>query len=213
MVQQMSRRGLGQHEWKMQTGNCYWYQSCWLRSMARLGMKDALFTKTRLCIVGYAMLMRPNKGETAVHGLHRTSICKGAPGSRHQSTVDLTHPSNSRKPRTKWHERVTENQTTPPGVRSPSLCKQCVGHSTSHEVIYEQVLWEGAYGFAVIIRKESNHLKMLTRRQCFLLSYLRTLSDGPAEVWTYNLLHNSSMLHQLMSYWSCVTVIRTMGLC
>ena len=142
-----------------------------------------------------------------------TSICKGDPGSRHQSTVDLTHPSNLRKPRTKRHERVTESQTTPPGVTSPSLCKQCVGYLTSHEVIYEQVLWEGAYGFSVLIRKESNHLKILTRRQCFLLSYLRTLSDGPAEVWTYDLLHNSCMLHQLMSYWSCVTVIRTMGLC
>ena len=197
MVQQMSRRGLDQQEWKTGTGNCYWYQRCWLLSMASIDMKDALFAKTRLCIVGYAMLMRPNKGETAVHGLQRTSACKGASGSRCQSIVDLTHPSSPRSPRTTWHERGTEGHTTPPGVTSPSLCKQCAGYLTSHEVIYEQCLWDGAYGFGVLIQKESNHSKMLTKRQRFLLSYLRTLRDGPAEIWTHDLLHDSPMLHQL----------------
>ena len=47
--------------------------------------------------------------------------------------------------------------------------------------------WEGTYGFSSLSEKtrKSNHLRMLLKRQHFLLSYLKTLSVGPAGVWTY----------------------------
>ena len=47
-------------------------------------------------------------------------------------------------------------------------------------------LWDGAYGWSFLSEKtrESNRLQMLLQRQHFLLSYLKTLSLGPAGVWT-----------------------------
>ena len=43
-------------------------------------------------------------------------------------------------------------------------------------------LWDGAYGLSSLSEKtrNSNHLQMLLQRQRFLLSYLKTLSVGPA---------------------------------
>ena len=38
---------------------------------------------------------------------------------------------------------------------------------------------------------------MSLQRQHFLLSYLKTLSVGPAGVWTHDLPHGSPMLNQL----------------
>ena len=50
-------------------------------------------------------------------------------------------------------------------------------------------LWDGAYSLSSLSEKtrKSNHLQMLLQRQHFLLSYLKTLSVGPAGVWTYGL--------------------------
>ena len=50
-------------------------------------------------------------------------------------------------------------------------------------------LWDGAYGLSSLFEKtrKSNHLQMLLQRQHFLLSYLKTLSAGPAGVWPYGL--------------------------
>ena len=47
-------------------------------------------------------------------------------------------------------------------------------------------LWDGAYGLSSLSEKtrKSNRLQMLLQRQHFLLSYLKTLSIGPAWVWT-----------------------------
>ena len=45
-----------------------------------------------------------------------------------------------------------------------------------------EVLWDGAYGLSSLSEKtrKSNHLQMSLQRQHFLLSYLKTLSVGPA---------------------------------
>ena len=50
-------------------------------------------------------------------------------------------------------------------------------------------LWDEAYGLSSLSEKtrKSNRLQMLLQRLQFLLSYLKTLSVGPAEVWTYGL--------------------------
>ena len=59
-----------------------------------------------------------------------------------------------------------------------------------------EVLWDGAYGLSSLSEKtrKSNHLQMSLQRQHFLLSYLKTLSVGPAGVWTHDLPHGSPML-------------------
>ena len=62
-----------------------------------------------------------------------------------------------------------------------------------------EVLWDGTYGLSSLSEKtrKSNHLQMSLQRQHFLLSYLKTLSVGPAGVWTHNLPHGSPILNQL----------------
>ena len=60
-----------------------------------------------------------------------------------------------------------------------------------------QVLWDGTSSLSSEKTRKSNHLQMSLQRQHFLLSYLKTLSVGPAGVWTHNLLHGSPMLNQL----------------
>ena len=51
------------------------------------------------------------------------------------------------------------------------------------------MLWDETYGFSSLSKKtrKSNHLQMSLQKQHFLLSYLKTLSVGPAEVWTRDL--------------------------
>ena len=90
-------------------------------------------------------------------------------------------------------------QTTTPGTTSLTLCEQWVGSLTSHRVIYEQGLWDGTSGLSSLSEKtrKSNHLQMSLQRQHFLLGYLKTLSVGPAGVWTHDLPHGSPVLHQL----------------
>ena len=60
-------------------------------------------------------------------------------------------------------------------------------------------LWDGAYGLSSLSEKtrKSNHLQMLLQRQHFLLSYLKTLSVGPAGAWTYGLPLSRPALSQL----------------
>ena len=50
-------------------------------------------------------------------------------------------------------------------------------------------LWDGPYGLSSLSEKtrESSRLQILLQRQHFLLSYLKTLSVGPAGVWTRDL--------------------------
>ena len=45
--------------------------------------------------------------------------------------------------------------------------------------------------------RKSNRLQMSLQRQHFLLSYLKTLSVGPAGVRTHDLPHGSPVLNQL----------------
>ena len=70
---------------------------------------------------------------------------------------------------------------------------------TSHMNRSVKVLWDRTYGFSSLSEKtrKSNHLQMSLQRQHFLLSYLKTLSDGPAGLWTHNLLLCRPVLSQL----------------
>ena len=62
-----------------------------------------------------------------------------------------------------------------------------------------EVLWDGTYGLSSLSEKtrKSNCLQMSLQRQHFLLSYLKTLSVGPAGVRTHDLPHGSPVLNQL----------------
>ena len=62
-----------------------------------------------------------------------------------------------------------------------------------------EVLWDGTYGLSSLSEKtrKSNRLQMSLQRQHFLLSYLKTLSVGPARVRTHDLPHGSPVLNQL----------------
>ena len=62
-----------------------------------------------------------------------------------------------------------------------------------------EVLWDGTYGLSSLSEKtrKSNRLQMSLQRQHFLLSYLKTLSVGPAGVRTHDLQHGSPVLNQL----------------
>ena len=72
------------------------------------------------------------------------------------------------------------------------------GSLTSHRINCEE-LWDGTSGLSSLSEKtrKSNPLQMLWQRQHFLLSYLKTLSVGPAGVWTHDLPHGSPALYQL----------------
>ena len=74
-----------------------------------------------------------------------------------------------------------------------------VGSLMSHKNKSVKVLWDGTYGFSSLSEKtrKSNHLQMSLQRQHFLLSYLKTLSVGPARVWTRDLPLGRPVLSQL----------------
>ena len=75
------------------------------------------------------------------------------------------------------------------GLRPLLFSNSDVGSFTSHKNKSVKVLWDGTYGFLSLSEKtrKSKHLQMSLQRQHFLLSNLKTLSVGPAEVWTRNL--------------------------
>ena len=76
-----------------------------------------------------------------------------------------------------------------------------------------KVLWDGTYGFSSLSEKKTeslNHLQMSLQRNYFLLSYLKTLSFGPAGVWTRDLplsrLAPSQLTQSWCPYWPGSTV-------
>ena len=95
--------------------------------------------------------------------------------------------------------QANKDQTSTPGTPCPTLCDKCVGSLTSHRVTNIEVLWDGTYGLSSLSKKtrKSNRLQMSLQRQHFLLSYLKTLSVGPAGVRTHDLPHGSPVLNHL----------------
>ena len=85
------------------------------------------------------------------------------------------------------------------GLRPLLFSNSGVGSFTSHKNKSVKVLWDGTYGFSSLSEKtrKSNHLQMSLQRQHFLLSYLKTLSVGPAGVWTRDLPLSRPALSQL----------------
>ena len=85
------------------------------------------------------------------------------------------------------------------GLRPLLFSNSGVGSFTSHKNKSVKVLWDGTYGFSSLSEntRKSNHLQMSLQRQQFLLSYLKTLSIGPAGVWTRDLPLGRPALSQL----------------
>ena len=87
------------------------------------------------------------------------------------------------------HERESEIDHYT-GHYVPYYLRRVCGFFNVPQIYYMcKGLWDGAYGLSSLSEKtrKSNHLQMLLQRQHFLLSYLKTLSVGPAGVWTYGL--------------------------
>ena len=61
------------------------------------------------------------------------------------------------------------------------------------------MLWDGTYSFSSLSEKtrKSNRLQVSLQRQHFLLSYLKTLSVGPAGVWNSDLSLSRTALSHL----------------
>ena len=85
------------------------------------------------------------------------------------------------------------------GLRPLLFSNSDVGSFTSHKNKSVKVLWDGTYGFSSLSEttRKSNHLQMSLQRQCFLLSYLKTLSVSPPGVWTRDLPLGRPALSQL----------------
>ena len=85
------------------------------------------------------------------------------------------------------------------GLRPVLFSKSDVWSFTPHKNKSVKVLWDGTYGFSSLSEKtrKSKHLQMSLQRQHFLLSYLKTLSVGPAGVWTRDLPLGRPALSQL----------------
>ena len=66
-----------------------------------------------------------------------------------------------------------------------SLRTVCVFFKVPQNLFVQEV-WDGAYGLSSSCKEawKSYRLQMSLQRQHFLLSYLKTLSVGPARVWT-----------------------------
>ena len=68
-------------------------------------------------------------------------------------------------------------------VKVPYSLRRVCGFFNLPQIYYMyKGLWDGAYGLSSLSEKtrKSNRLQMLLQRQHFLLSYLKTLSVGPA---------------------------------
>ena len=86
------------------------------------------------------------------------------------------------------------------GLRPLLFSNSDVGSFTSKKNKSVKVLWDGTYGFSSLSEKtrKSNHLQMsLQRQQHFLLNYLKSLSVGPAGLWTRDLPLSRPALSQL----------------
>ena len=80
------------------------------------------------------------------------------------------------------HHNVFLRLTTTPGSTTPTLGDQCVGSFTSHRIDTRKDCETGPPVLSSLSEKtrKSNHLQMALQRKHFLLSYLKTLSVGPA---------------------------------
>ena len=85
------------------------------------------------------------------------------------------------------------------GLRPLLFSNSSVGSFTSHKNKSVKLLWDGTYGFSSLSEKtrKSNRLHLSLQKQHFLLSYLKTLSVGPARVWTRDLPLGRPALSQL----------------
>ena len=139
-----------------------------------------------------------------VQGWDRTSAYIGAAGSRYQSISDLIQPTQP------MNHEIAQRPTSTPGTPCPTLCDKCVGSLTSHRVMNNEVLWDGTYGLSSLSEKtrKSNRLQMSLQRQHFLLSYLKTLSVGPAGVRTHDLPHGSPVLNLITHVNNLTCVIK-----
>ena len=97
-------------------------------------------------------------------------------------SLNVTHPTQ-------------ERLATPPGSTSPTLFDQWCGFFSVRQEQDKWKCWETGPTVFVLSEKtkKSNRLQMSLQRQHFLLifilslSYLKTLSVGPARVWTREL--------------------------
>ena len=91
-----------------------------------------------------------------------------------------THPTHD------VNDVMSERWPQHRGLRPLLFSNSGEGSFTSHKNRSVKVLWDGTYGFSSLSEKtrKSNHLQMSLQRQHFLLSYLKTLSVGPAETRT-----------------------------
>ena len=85
------------------------------------------------------------------------------------------------------------------GLRPLLFSNSGVGSFTSHMNRSVKVLSDGTYDFSSLSEKtrKCNHLQMSLQRQHFLISYLTTLSVGPAGVRTRDFLLSRLALSQL----------------
>ena len=92
------------------------------------------------------------------------------------------------------------------GLRPLLFSNSDVGSFTSHKNKSVKVQWDGTYGSSSLSEKtrKSNHLQISLQRQHFLLSYFKTLSVGPAGVWTRDLpLGRPALPTELTRQWIC----------
>jgi len=75
-----------------------------------------------------------------------------------------------------------EGQTTTPGISSPTLSDKCVGSLTCPANHITLKMQETGLTVYSPYPRTTNHLKLSLQRQHILLSYLKTLSVGPAEL-------------------------------
>ena len=80
--------------------------------------------------------------------------------------------------------KVRKTTCTTKGTTCPALYEECMGSLTSHRLFYYMCkgLWDEVYGLSSLSERtrKSNRLQMLLQRQHLFLSYLKTLSVGPA---------------------------------
>ena len=86
------------------------------------------------------------------------------------------------------------------GLRPLLFSNSDEGSFTSHKNKSVKVQWDGTTVFCPYPRRleKSKHLQMSLQRQHFLPSYLKTLSVGPAGVWTLDLPFGRPALSQLI---------------
>ena len=112
--------------------------------------------------------------------------------SSHFYFILLVSPVIGRVTATAWRQLLrARNSPFPhtPGTTSPTLYEQSGGSLTSHRIHICKGCETGPTVLSSLSEKtrKSNRLQMSLQRQHFLLSYLKTLSVGPAGTWTSGL--------------------------